>query len=105
MFGLMGGLGTGPAWELLPSWMSPMHALGALILGLLLTLHITIVRAVIRPIDGLGSVPHEPPQARSRDSQGAPRRGPCGRPGPGVGVRSPSVSRPHHGSPPFHQHA
>jgi len=49
MDGLMGGLE--PAWDALSSGLSRANLLTAVMLGLLIGLHIIIVRSVVRPTD------------------------------------------------------
>lgn len=54
MYGPMGDAGM--IWDTLPSAISLTDVLGVVILGLLMVLHVIVVRLVVRPLEGPGRV-------------------------------------------------
>jgi len=68
MYGVMGAVG--PIWDGPSAWIAPTDVLGIVILGILLVLHVIIVRLVVRPMHGSDRVvvPRDTPVRRPSES-------------------------------------
>jgi hypothetical protein len=71
MFGPMGAVG--PIWDVPSWWTVPTAVLGVVILGLLLVLHVVIVRLVVRPMNGSDRVVVRRDTPVRRPPESAPR--------------------------------